>query len=77
MVGKLKRWTLEDDERIRAFVAQGASLVRAAAALNVSRIRLQIALASSAVHFRHWPQRARSATNPLTMSGGDIEHGAR
>jgi GcrA cell cycle regulator len=34
MVGLHKRWTPEEDDRIRAFVAQGASVVRAAAALR-------------------------------------------
>jgi GcrA cell cycle regulator len=34
MVGLLKRWTPEEDDRIRAFVAEGASVVRAAAALK-------------------------------------------
>ncbi len=29
-----KQWTPEEDERIRAFVAQGATLLRAAAALK-------------------------------------------
>jgi hypothetical protein len=37
VIERTKRWTPEDDERIRAFVAQGASLTRAAAALKRKR----------------------------------------
>ena len=34
MFGQVRKWTPEDDERIRHFVAQGASVMRAAAALK-------------------------------------------
>jgi hypothetical protein len=30
----IQRWTPEDDERLKAFAAQGASIVKAAAALK-------------------------------------------
>jgi GcrA cell cycle regulator len=34
-------WTKEEDERLRAFVAQGASVIRAAAALRRSTINVR------------------------------------
>jgi len=34
----VQRWTAEDDERLKIFVARGASLVRAAAGLKRGRI---------------------------------------
>jgi hypothetical protein len=34
-------WTKEDDERLRAFVAQGASVIRAAAALSRTTINVR------------------------------------
>jgi hypothetical protein len=37
MFERSKKWTPEDDERIRIFVAQGASLIRAVAALKRKR----------------------------------------
>jgi GcrA cell cycle regulator len=38
MLSRYLPWAKEDDERLRAFVAQGASVIRAAAALRRTTI---------------------------------------
>jgi hypothetical protein len=41
MLSRYLPWTKEDDERLRAFVAQGASVIRAAAALRRTTIEVR------------------------------------
>jgi hypothetical protein len=40
-MGKGDTWTQEDNERIKAFVVKGASVIRAAAALKRTRISVR------------------------------------
>jgi hypothetical protein len=42
MLSRNLPWTKGDDERLRAFVAQGASVIRAAAALRRTTIEVRV-----------------------------------
>jgi hypothetical protein len=69
----IRKWTPEDDERLERLVAQGVSIVRAAAALKRKQAVVRARAAKFGTHFRRSRTHERTGQDQPTARGGCID----